>query len=260
MTGLPWLQWSMITLLCAPYHRRWGSKSGIGLWYKHLYESDDRGSWFCHNKVHLITPKRLCNNLVTSPSPSPPSLAINWQTIFHSTPSYFVSNDWSPLRSPLKTIFLPESFSSTLEKNDFFLITTAFYTNQVFKDQGMGQADHTQQVAESILRFFPGFEAFKLPPPSLSKEVMKNINRNKSQINSEFFSGIEKFKVLLKRTLTPKHSFNDGELVTGEGKGYYCIFVWLSSPVREQLVTSLRFLCIFQTKITGFEEKFRGIS
>ena len=45
---------------------------------------------------------------------------------------------------------------------------------------------------------------------------MKNINRNKSQINSEFFSGIEKFKVLLKRTLTPKHSFNDGELVTGK--------------------------------------------
>ena len=96
----------------------------------------------------------------------------------------------------------------------------------------MGRADHTQQVAESILRFFPGFEAFKLPPPSVSEEVMKNINRNKSQINSEFFSGIEKFKVLLKRTLTPKHSFNDGELVTGEGKGYYCIFVWLSSPVR----------------------------
>ena len=83
---------------------------------------------------------------------------------------------------------------------------------------------------------------------------MKNINRNKSQINSEFFSGIEKFKVLLKRTLTPKHSFNDGELVTGK------VFVWLSSPVGEQLVTSFRFLCIFQTKITGFEDKFRGIS
>ena len=34
-----------------------------------------------------------------------------------------------------------------------------------------------------------------------------------------------KFKVLLKRTFTPKHSFNDGELMTGEGKGYYWIFV-----------------------------------
>ena len=84
------------------------------------------------------------------------------------------------------------------------------------RNQGMGQADHTQQVAESILRFFPGFEAFKLPPPSVNEEVMKNINRNKSQINSEFFSGIEKFKVLLKRTLIPKHSFSDGELVTGK--------------------------------------------
>ena len=89
----------------------------------------------------------------------------------------------------------------------------------------MGQADHTQQVTESILLFFPGFEAFKLPSPSVNEEVMKNINRNKSQINSEFFSGIKKFKVLLKRTLTPERSFNDGELMNGEGKGYYCIFV-----------------------------------
>ena len=93
------------------------------------------------------------------------------------------------------------------------------------KELGKERADHTQRVAESILRFFPGFEAFKLPPPSVSEEVMKNINRNKSQIISEFFFGIEKFKVLLKRTLTPKHSFNDGELMTGEGKGYYSIFV-----------------------------------
>ena len=82
-----------------------------------------------------------------------------------------------------------------------------------------------QTTPNKSLKAFPGFEAFKLPPPSVNEEVMKNINRNNSQINSEFFSGIEKFKVLLKRTLTPKHSFNDGELVTGEGKGYYCIFV-----------------------------------
>lgn len=92
-----------------------------------------------------------------------------------------------------------------------------YFLSRVFKDQGMEQADHTQQVAESILRFFPGFEAFKLPPPSVDEEVMKNINRNRSQINSEFFSEIEKFQVLLKSTLTPKRSFNDGELVTGQG-------------------------------------------
>ncbi|XP_022809869.1 uncharacterized protein LOC111346873 [Stylophora pistillata] len=81
----------------------------------------------------------------------------------------------------------------------------------------MEQTDHTQQVAECILRFFPGFEAFKLPSPSADEEVMKNINRNRNHINSEFFSEIEKFKVLLKSTLTPKRSFNDGELVTGQG-------------------------------------------
>ncbi|PFX14540.1 hypothetical protein AWC38_SpisGene21300 [Stylophora pistillata] len=87
---------------------------------------------------------------------------------------------------------------------------------KVFKDQRMEQTDHTQQVAESILRFFPGFESFKLPPPYVDEEVMKNINRNRSQINSEFFSETEKFKVLFKSTLTPKRSCNDGELVTGQ--------------------------------------------
>lgn len=92
-----------------------------------------------------------------------------------------------------------------------------YFLTRVFKDQGMAHADQTQQVAESILRFFPGFEAFKLPPPSVDEEVMKNINRNRSQVNTEFFSGIEQLKSLLKRTLAPKHSFNDGEIVTGEG-------------------------------------------
>ena len=90
----------------------------------------------------------------------------------------------------------------------------------------MAHANQTQQVAESILRFFPGFEAFKLPPPSVDEEVMKNINRNRSQVNTEFFSGIEQLKSLLKRTLAPKHSFNDGEIVTGEGRAY-------SIPVNE---------------------------
>jgi len=87
----------------------------------------------------------------------------------------------------------------------------------VFKDQGLSRVDQNQEVAESILRFFPGFLAFKLPPPTVNEEVLKNINRNKSQINPEFLSGIEKFKELLRSILIPKHSFNDGEIVTGEG-------------------------------------------
>ena len=78
--------------------------------------------------------------------------------------------------------------------------------------------DQNQEVAESILRFFPGFFAFKLPPPTFDPEVLENINRHKSQLNSDFRSGIEKFKELLRTTLIPKHSFNDGEIVTGEGR------------------------------------------
>ncbi|XP_078363547.1 guanylate-binding protein 6-like [Oculina patagonica] len=91
-----------------------------------------------------------------------------------------------------------------------------FYT-RVFKDQGSSRVDPNQEVAESILRFFPGFHAFKLPPPTDDEEVLKNIKRNRSQINREFFSEIEQFKKLLRSTLVPKHSFNAGEIVTGEG-------------------------------------------
>lgn len=93
----------------------------------------------------------------------------------------------------------------------------------MFKGQGSSRVDHNQRVAESILRFFPGFHAFSLPPPTNDDEVLKHINRTyKSQINSEFLSGIEKLKEFLRTTLIPKRSFNDGEIVTGEGTA--CIF------------------------------------
>lgn len=47
---------------------------------------------------------------------------------------------------------------------------------------------------------------------------MKNINDNKDDINPLFFTGLEEFKRLLWNVLVPKKSFNDGELVTGEGE------------------------------------------
>lgn len=77
-------------------------------------------------------------------------------------------------------------------------------------------AQEGQKVAESILSFFPGFEAFTLPSPTVDPEVMKSINDNKRDINPLFFSDLEKFKRLLRNVLVPKNSFNDGELVTGE--------------------------------------------
>lgn len=56
-----------------------------------------------------------------------------------------------------------------------------------------------------------------LPSPTVDPELLKSINDNKSKINPSFFRGLEGFKQLLRTVLVPKHSFNDGELVTGEG-------------------------------------------
>ena len=91
---------------------------------------------------------------------------------------------------------------------------------QVFKEphSAAAAAGHLgQQVSESILRFFPVFEAFTLPPPTADAKTMKSLNQKRSQVNHLFLEGLEKFKSLMRRTLSPKHSFNDGEFVTGEG-------------------------------------------
>lgn len=90
---------------------------------------------------------------------------------------------------------------------------------QVFKvheSSSTSPNDH-QKLAESILHFFSGFEAFTLPSPAFDPEIVKSINDNKSRINPLFLSGIEEFKGLLGDLLTPKKSFSEEELVTGEG-------------------------------------------
>ena len=74
-------------------------------------------------------------------------------------------------------------------------------------------------MAESILSYFNGFDAFKLPPPSSDPEIVHNLNRNEVQqdINKSFVRGVEEFKANLKSKLVPKLSFNEGGIVTGEG-------------------------------------------
>ena len=47
---------------------------------------------------------------------------------------------------------------------------------------------------------------------------MTKLNQKKSEVNVSFWLGLKKFKSLLKDTLSPKKSFNDGEFVTGEGR------------------------------------------
>ena len=97
-------------------------------------------------------------------------------------------------------------------------VFSAFYTYfQVFQDRKGSNDGSIQKVAESILRFFSGFEAFKLPPPSSDPKVLENIARNKDKLTPAFLSGVQNFKPLLKSVLVAKRSFNDGDIVTGEG-------------------------------------------
>lgn len=97
---------------------------------------------------------------------------------------------------------------------------------QVFKvhDSSSASPDDQQKVAESILSFFHGFEAFTLPSPTVDPEMLKSINDIRRRINPLFLSGLEAFKRLLGDVLTPKKSFNEGELVTGEG--IYLLLIW----------------------------------
>lgn len=90
---------------------------------------------------------------------------------------------------------------------------------QVFKSSSDSKGDNADKVAESILNFFPGFDAFKLPPPASDPDVVLNLNREDVQgdINKSFVRGVEEFKAMLRSKLGPKRSFRDGEYVTGEG-------------------------------------------
>ena len=46
---------------------------------------------------------------------------------------------------------------------------------------------------------------------------MRSLNENKALLQSKFLTGLKQFKSLLRSTLVPKHSYTDGEFVTGEG-------------------------------------------
>ena len=88
---------------------------------------------------------------------------------------------------------------------------------QLFQDQSESNGGSVQKVAESILCFFSGFDAFQLPPPSSDREVLENIASNKDKLTSAFLEGVEKFKSSLQSILVTKQSVNDGDIVTGEG-------------------------------------------
>ena len=88
---------------------------------------------------------------------------------------------------------------------------------QVFSERAHAFPDKGQNVAKSILSFFRGFEAFFLPPPTADPEVLRRINDDKSRVNPLFWRDLDAFKLLVRGILRPKRSFNEGEMVTGEG-------------------------------------------
>ena len=109
---------------------------------------------------------------------------------------------------------------SFIESGEAQTAPTIFSFNlQVFKTSASSKPDKAKDVAESILSYFPGFDACKLPPPSSDPEVVLNLNRDEVQqdINKSFVRGVEEFKANLKSKLAPKLSFSEGEIVTGEG-------------------------------------------
>ena len=108
-----------------------------------------------------------------------------------------------------------------------------------------------QKVAKSILGYFSGFEAFSLPPPTADKELLKNIKDNKSQM-IPFFQELHKFEGLLKSILTPKRSFNEGELVTGEGTNIFVILGEYKTPVSFTIAMTCM-ICKFLVDISFFQ-------
>ena len=74
------------------------------------------------------------------------------------------------------------------------------------------------------MRYFSGFEAFHLPPPTAEEDIMRTLNENRSRVRPQFLTKLEEFKTLLKSTLFPKRSCFDGQLVTGEGNRSFYTF------------------------------------
>ena len=84
-----------------------------------------------------------------------------------------------------------------------------------------------------------------LPPPTVDSELMKRLTEEKDRVNPLFWSALDKFKPLIRKNLAPKHSYNHGEYVTGEG-----------NIIRNQLKVQLAiFPKMLATRKTAIENK-----
>ena len=83
--------------------------------------------------------------------------------------------------------------------------------------QDVKSSPTAKEVVCSILKFFRGFDAFALPPPSADPAVLLTMSDDESQLEPAFVRDLQLFKVFLKKFIVPKNSVNAGEFVSGEG-------------------------------------------
>lgn len=76
---------------------------------------------------------------------------------------------------------------------------------------------------EDVIDFFPHFDAFHLPPPSLEPEVVQNMNEREREVNTSFLRAVQEFQHLVKAMTRFKRNVNGGP-ITGEGKTNITIF------------------------------------
>ena len=79
---------------------------------------------------------------------------------------------------------------------------------------------------------------------------MKNIRDNKSQMEP-FFQELDQFRGSLEKILNPKKSFNEGELVTGEGTDFFVIWAEYRTPVSFTIAMT-GMICTFVVDISFF--------
>lgn len=98
-----------------------------------------------------------------------------------------------------------------------------YLCSQVFKQTPGEKSNECKEIAQSILKHFPEFHAFKLRPPSSDPEVVSKLNTRESsdEVSKLFIWGIDGFKRMLNFKLSPKRSFSGEEFVTGEGESGY---------------------------------------
>lgn len=91
---------------------------------------------------------------------------------------------------------------------------------RVFKPN-ISKIDEPQDaIAEGVLKYFSGFDAFFLPVPTYDHEALRDLKKKKNLLNPDFLTGTKQFGALLKSKMGPKRSFNGGEFVTGEGMAF----------------------------------------